>query len=124
MKGFTDGKSKCRQCLLGVSGFEAAITGFQKHRLFFYLVVLKAQRVASLNEKNFTDVLRRLGPEDLIAPRFFGLFTQRCFRFCGQDNFLPHRDFAGALHFFWHSQNQGSSRARRGTKCLFDHLIL
>lgn len=59
------------QIFFGRSRFEKAFACLEEDRLFFFLVILEAQAFASLNEEYFTDVVLGLGPENLVAPRFF-----------------------------------------------------
>ena len=58
--------------MLGIGTcFNNALPSFDEQRLFFDVVVLKAQGFAFFYKQNLSDVVLSSRPEDFIAPRFF-----------------------------------------------------
>ena len=58
------------------AGFKQAMSRLDDHRFFFNAVVLHAEAFPRFNEQDLADVILGFCPEDFVAPRFYGFFTQ------------------------------------------------
>jgi hypothetical protein len=59
------------QGLYGGTGQETHLSGVEKDCFVLHFMILKRKGLASVDMKDFTDILFGLGPDQLIAPGLF-----------------------------------------------------